>query len=327
MPSNFPSTGKFHGTPFLPSHVSLGHVACGGLDTLAVRSVGGRIRSMRDSHDGDPRCRRPEYAWSEDAEDWTLAFAQQLFLEEVDRQSPDTRRQLRADVLPHYQRALDDIEEVAASGKLPAGDFRPPKPGEVDWFDITTTAAPFAWFRDAERRSDPAVDSLCAALDEWLIRWNLDGNWVRDSALRTLYASIIDSSIDEWVAFNPIWPGVLNTEEESFDFHSRWEPTNESEANARARIEGEFKRSLASFLNASKAIASQRGLKRTPTPREEDRDRRWLVSYQVVELSVENIAATDDTAVAAEAVRKAIGRLAGRLGITPREGRRGPSRD
>ena len=104
-------------------------------------------------------------------------FCRKKFLEIFEAECPEAREELRDSVWPEYKGMLERIEASSLGPALPTTDSR----------DVLSTFQAFsAWL--AQTRSDPAVTGFARTLDEWVAKYHLEADWLRDSALQTILA-------------------------------------------------------------------------------------------------------------------------------------------
>lgn len=141
---------------------------------------------------------------------------------------------------------------------------------------------------------------LWRALEAWIKRHNLDADWVRDMALRTLFhwtGRIVASRGIKLHFSAPILPNLVTVEEAPFvlsDFG--WIITNETRKAFVARITAEFNSYLAGYLRRVENRAKETGWIKTPQIRKSEKDSdafrhfEWLVRWQCQQWTTTKIA-------------------------------------
>jgi hypothetical protein len=171
------------------------------------------------------------------------------------------------------------------------------------------------WFALFEAMRDVARDQLAdlgrLEVEEWMRQCRLDqtdGGWIRRYAEQIReYWQISEYG---WQRLSPgmvTGTGFMEYEPGPLQI-TGWSPQSEPEAEFRARVH------TAADEHVNKVLAAHpwRQPKRYRDPM---RDMRWLVKFQVLDQSWLEVTAAHEEAVAPDAVRKAVRRLAREMGL------------
>ena len=156
-------------------------------------------------------------------------------------------------------------------------------------------------FVAAAARRDPALARLNDSLSAWAMKFDLDFEWIRGVALRTLAKS---DSTDGWAEPLAVKRSPFSDRELQFQFlNEGWNPVETSEWSARSRIRSEFEKALHAYLDGlhrrcleagGKEVSETRALRFNhgrPVPAMHVY-LRWLVEYQCLHYPKQTIAQT-----------------------------------
>jgi hypothetical protein len=220
------------------------------------------------------------------------------FLLETNRINPEMWRELDGDILEMYRRAWSDWRVY--------GNHRP----------LSETVDEFA---------PAAVRELHTWIQAWLEKWNLRASWIERYVLETFR----DFACGPSEVRQPCAPGYGLEESE----------LEREPPDINAVLSGGHGFGLAASMKSTKQALKMlqahkkklqlaiRAEKVTISSRTDPRPFRWLAQYQVLELTTKKISNNDNLGDADYlAVGKAIKRLAAELGLTLRDGTRGPKK-
>jgi len=249
-----------------------------------------------------------------------LWAARNRFLKIVDELYPEVRKSLRDRVwMPMRSSCNELLEEDRLSTP-------PNNPG--DWYQ--SVPASFAdVFYAALEAGDGRARQLQDALHSLLDEKHLNCDWIAEAAVETIDAwhGGLDPEVDSgWILPGAgIWT-PLNPAEKQFSFSESWEPASESRRDAQKRILDSFRKRLEGWMRETESLAISRGFVETPESRKEEVHLRWLAQFQVGMQSPEDIfRATEEKVQSFQAIAQAVNRVADRIGLPRRTGKRGPA--
>jgi hypothetical protein len=165
-----------------------------------------------------------------------------------------------------------------------------------------------------------AEKATACAIETWSERFRLDDPWIIQAAYATLY---------EWGRWFPddrphLWGPRMddlrahimeNGETPSpsqFDFHGHWHPHREQRGEARERLLCEFLKELSEFLDACERHHAY------------ERHLRWCALFQTKRKAQRDIRSEEPGDLSRQAVQKGIRSAASGIGLSLRDGRKGP---
>jgi hypothetical protein len=193
-------------------------------------------------------------------------YARFEFLAKIEQLAPKVLVDLAESVRPAYEQLRSTIEEAELLS-LNSEALR--KRAESDRNEFAT---------------------LLKSLDEWLEGQHLNADWVRDTALATLFGwtgRVIQGhqlrfGSPPYSAVNPLRPDEL-----LFSFSDYgWTVTNETRNRFVARVRAEFESTLAGYISRIEDRLEEQGWKKTPEIRKAENDSdsfrhfEWLVRWQ-----------------------------------------------
>ncbi len=182
------------------------------------------------------------------------------------------------------------------------------------------------WYHGWVEKKNPAVEQLRKSLDDWASEFNILCPWITEAALSTIdtWERVPEAEEKRAWFWHPagIWPPLEQADQE-FVFVDRWDPLEESPAQAKARIRDKMDRDFDTWMRASEARAKERGYEIPPDLRREDDHLRWLVRYRFLRHSTEAIFQDGCNVGSAQAVYQAVTRMATRIGLPPETRPRG----
>jgi hypothetical protein len=157
---------------------------------------------------------------------------------------------------------------------------------ESDLLSLNTEA-----LRNLAKDDQNEFAALLVALDAWIERHNLDGDWVRDMVLRTLFhwtGRIVAGQEGQLRFTAPISaPNLIKVDEVPFSFSNfGWIITNETRKAFATRTKAQFDFHLAEYVKGVERRAEEAGWKKTPAIRKSGKDSdsfrhfEWLVRWQ-----------------------------------------------
>jgi len=192
----------------------------------------------------------------------------------------------------------------------------------------------------------PALELVRESLWKWSMKWHLDADWVRDTALRTLYHRWSGAQPRrEWVFLSYNGEEPVPEIERALRFDDfGWEMTRYTKRTAEKKIRAKFDNFLKGYFGRLEERAEARGYQRTPElrPSKENqnplRHIEWFFRWQIQGWSYRQIAEkyrigksvrtqrqgrlrnehTGNTAI-----RDALKKAAEQLGVRLRKGRSG----
>ena len=249
-----------------------------------------------------------------------LWAARNLFLKIVDELYPEVRKSLRDRVwMPMRSSCNELLEEDRLS--TPANN-----PG--DWYQ--PVPASFAdVFYAALEAGDGRARQIQEALNSLLDENHLNCDWIAEAAVETIDAwqRGLDPEADSgWILIGSgIWT-PLSPEEQQFACSESWDPSSEKHRDAQKRILASIRDRLGIWMRETSQLASSRGFVPTPESRKEKVHLRWLAQFQVGMQSPEDIfRATEEKIQNFQAIAQAVDRVADRIGLPRRAGKRGPA--
>ena len=230
-------------------------------------------------------------------------------LDEICPRVLDELRALWSDFKPTYEAEVKS-ESDAASGKAQT---------EIsDWTEPIIRGFLDRYWDWIEGRN-PVVAQLNRRLDEWADQFNIRCPWIIEAALSTIdtWERVPEAEKKRAWFWHPagIWT-PLDEGEQEFEFVDRWDPLEESPAEAKARIRGRMDRSFDRWIRDAEARANERGYEVTPSLKKKEEHLRWLIRYQVVREPVEAIFADGCEVESSQAIYLAAKRMADRIGLT-----------
>ncbi len=267
--------------------------------------------SDRESKDARRGLRSAEYHEKTEHLDQPRQHLRWCFLECLEALVPEVLEDLRKTVLPIYGCAKTETEDG-----LPL----------YPWVDVRER-----WER-VDSATHPLTYQLGFALAAWAQRHHLSDNWLLEVALSTANrwdeqqqgsASTREDPHEPTGFVRPLSVGV-NTFASTFTFtHDGWVPTWETRANYIAGLQKALEEALRAHLDSRETEARNRGLKRSSSKREVDRDLDWLIRWQVQGWTWTRIQRESRVRVSRSTIRDSVGHMANELGLTLRHGQSG----
>ena len=242
-------------------------------------------------------------------------------LDEMHRRVLDELRALWGDFKPTYE-AESRRESESTSDNDVHSETR-------DWTEPISRGF-LDWYHDGVENGNTTVEQLNKRLDKWAEQFNIRCPWIIEAALSTIntWERVPEAEKKRGWFWHPasIWT-PLDEGEQEFLFTGRWNPLHERADDARRRIKGALDRQFGDWFNETLSTATERGYQSPPAaPREEDHV-RWLVRYQVVGESPEKIFLDAQGIDSFQAIQSAVNKMADRIGLKRRTGKRGPARN
>ena len=261
-------------------------------------------------------------------------------------------RQAQSRLRLRFLAVLDELRPQVLDGLLALWtDFRPTYEAEVrresesvsnnnsqtessDWMEPIARGFLDRYF-DWVENGNPAVEKLNQRLDEWADQDNILCPWITEAALSTIaiWERFPEAKTKRAWFWHPagIWT-PLDRSEQEFEFVDRWNPLEESPAQAKARIRPNMDRCFDRWVRAAEARAKERGYEAPPTLRREEEHLRWLVRYQVLRHPPETIFQDGCDVKNVQAIHPSVKRMANRIDLPletrprgrPRKGPAGP---
>lgn len=196
----------------------------------------------------------------------------------------------------------------------------------------------------------PALELVKESLWKWSLKWHLDADWVRDTALRTLYHRRSGAQPRrEWVFLSYSGEEPVPEIERALRFDDfGWEMTRYTKKTAEKQIRAKFDNFLEGYFGRLEMRAKERGYLRTPElrPSKENpnplRHIEWFCRWQIQRWSYRRIAESAKVGrsvrreragrVRSEntgysAIRDALRKGSIQLGIPLRKGKQGRPKD
>jgi hypothetical protein len=229
-------------------------------------------------------------------------------LDEIHHRVLDELRALWSDFKPTYEAEVQR-ESEPTSGKAQtenSGWTEPIARGFLDRY--------YDWIENG----NPAVEQLTRRLDDWSDEFHIRCPWITEAALSTIdtWERVPEAEETRAWFWHPagIWTPLEQAGQE-FVFVDRWDPLQESPAEAKARIREAMGTGFDRWIREAEASAVESGYKAPPTLRQEEDHLRWLVRYQVLQHSAETIFQDAGDVGSTQAIRQAAKRMAKRIGL------------